>query len=60
MFGLTDSVISLAYILNFLAVILSVGYGIVFWNKGGEISSQERAEEQLWAEEEKKLEKEFE
>jgi hypothetical protein len=47
----------LAYLLSILAAILCVVYGILKWNKGAEKVSKEDIH---WAEEEKKIEKEFE
>jgi hypothetical protein len=49
----------LVYILCILAALLCVGYGIVNWNKGDE-TPDEVLEDKSWANEEKKIEKEFE
>lgn len=60
MFGLSDSAIWLAYLLNILSVILTIVYGIVNWNKGGDLPPEEVAEETAWAQEETEIEKDFE
>ncbi len=60
MFGLADPVISAAYILNILAVIISVVYGAINWNKGGEPLAGDGALDRKWQKEEKEIEKEFE
>lgn len=52
-----DFSIWLAYILCFVATIISVVYGIVNWNKGADSVEEEDVK---WAQEEKKIEHEFE
>jgi len=49
--GIPDPAIALAYILCIFSALLCIGYGIVNWNKGDE---PQQAEDQLWAEEEKR------
>ncbi len=60
MFGLTDSTISLVYALNIASVLLCVGYGIAFWNKGGNVIPGEQEEDKKWVKDEIELEKDFE
>ena len=57
LFGISDPQIWLAYVLCFLAALLCVGYGVIYWNKG-EIESTD--EDKKWAVEEEMIEKEFE
>lgn len=58
MFGLADPVISAAYILNILAVVISVIYGAMNWNKGGDVLPEDL--DRQWRKEEQEIEKEFE
>ncbi len=51
--------ILLAYILCIVATLLCVVYGLINWNKGDE-TPDEIVEDKIWADEEKKIEKEFE
>lgn len=55
MLGLGDISVFAAYILCILSALLCVVYGIVNWNKGGEVSSEIAAEEIRWDAEEKKI-----
>jgi len=59
MLGLGDFWIALVFILNLASVALCVVYGIVNWNKDGEPTKKEMAEEKRWDKEEKKIEKRF-
>ena len=60
MFGLEDPGIVLVYLLTFGAALLCVVYGIINWNKGGEPTPDQLAEDRNWGQEEEKIEKEFE
>jgi hypothetical protein len=57
MLGLGDFWVSLVFILMLGSVALCVVYGIMNWNKDGEPSKREIAEEKRWDKEEKKIEK---
>jgi hypothetical protein len=59
MLGLGDFWVSLVFILTLGSVALCVVYGIVNWNKDGEPSKKEIAEEKRWDKEEKKIEKQL-
>ena len=56
MLGLGDFWVALVFILTIGSVLLCVGYGIVNWNKDGEPSKKELAEEKRWDKEEKAIE----
>ncbi|MFA9389159.1 MAG: symporter small accessory protein [Prolixibacteraceae bacterium] len=55
MFGITDPGIYWAYLLVFLCVIGAVIFGILYWNKGGDITEEELANDLEWEEKEKKI-----
>ncbi|HEX9933853.1 MAG TPA: hypothetical protein VGB38_01550 [bacterium] len=57
MLGLGDFWVVLVFVLTLCSVLLCVVYGIVKWNKDGEPSKKELAEEKRWDREEKKIEK---
>jgi len=57
MLGLGDFWVSLVFVLCLGSVLLCVVYGAVKWNKDGEPSKKELAEEKRWDREEKKIEK---
>jgi hypothetical protein len=57
MLGLGDFWVSLVFVLCLGSVALCIVYGIVKWNKDGEPSKKELAEEKRWGREEKKIEK---
>jgi len=59
MLGLGDFWVALVFILNLASVALCVVYGIVNWNRDGEPTKKEMAEEKRWGKEEKKIEKRF-
>lgn len=56
MFGLGDFWVSLIFILVVLSAALCVVYGIMNWNKGGELSPVEIEEEKKWDKEEREIE----
>lgn len=57
MFGIEDPTIWLAYLLCIVSTLLCVVYGLINWNRGEE---ELQADDIHWADEEKKLEEEFE
>lgn len=57
MLGLKDFWVSLGFILMVISAILCLVYGVINWNKGGEVKGFEKKEEAQWAREEAKLEK---
>ena len=57
--GIPDLSVAAAYLLTILAAAACVAYGLKMWNKQGDLSEAELAEEQRWAEEEKDLEKDL-
>lgn len=57
--GIPDPTVSSAYIALILSVILCVVYGIINWNKEGEISDDELNAEVEWMKEEVEIEKEL-
>jgi hypothetical protein len=59
MLGLGDFWVSLVFILTLGSVLLCVVYGIVNWNKEGQTSKKETAEEKRWGKEEKRIEKQL-
>ena len=59
MLGLGDFWVALVFILNLASVALCVVYGIVNWNRDGEPTKKEMAEEKRWGKEDKKIEKRF-
>lgn len=59
MLGLGDFSVFAAYILCILSALLCVVYGVINWNKGGEVSSEVAAEEVRWDAEEKKIDDEL-
>lgn len=54
-----DVNILMAYVLTLLSFVLCVVYGILNWNKGGEVSEEEAREEETWDKEEKLIEDEL-
>ena len=56
MLGLGDIWVFLIFLLTFLSTILCIVYGIIYWNKNGEVSPIETAEERKWDKEEKEIE----
>lgn len=55
MLGLGDFSVFAAYLLCILSAVLCVVYGVVNWNKGGEVDPEIAAEEVRWDAEEKKI-----
>lgn len=58
MLGLGDFSVLLAYIMLFSVTFLCIIYGVVNWNKGGEVSQQELEEEKQWIKEELEIDNE--
>lgn len=58
-FGFSDMGVGAAFLLMLGATILCVVYGIRMWDRGGDISPEELAEESRWAAEEADLEKDL-
>jgi flagellar basal body-associated protein FliL len=56
--GIPDPSIWIAYLLLIILTLLCVVYGIVMWNKEGDISVEEAQEEKQWSREEIELEEE--
>ena len=59
MLGLGDFSVFAAYVLCVLSAVLCVVYGVVNWNKGGDVSAEVAAEEARWDIEEKKIDEEL-
>jgi hypothetical protein len=57
MFGISDPGIYLAYLLVFLCTAFAVIYGIINWNKGGEIDKKELEKDIQWEKKEKSIKK---
>ena len=57
--GIADPSVALAYLLMVAASLICIIYGFRMWNKEGEISEKELAEEQHWVREEKDLEQDL-
>ncbi len=57
--GIPDPVVSTAYILLILTVLLCTVYGVVKWNSEGEISTKELQDEEKWSKEELELEQDI-
>lgn len=57
--GISDPIVYSAYIALILSVILCVIYGILNWNKEGEISDDELNAEIEWMKEEVEIDKEL-
>jgi hypothetical protein len=55
--GLGDFWVSLVFVLMLGSVLLCVVYSVVNWNKDGEPSKKELAEEKRWDRKEKKINK---
>ncbi len=51
MLGLSDFSVFISYILVFLLAFSCILYGILHWNKEGEISDEEIEEEKTWLKE---------
>ncbi|NPV00566.1 MAG: hypothetical protein HPY53_04205 [Brevinematales bacterium] len=56
--GIPDPSIWVAYLLLIFLTLLCIVYGIVNWNKEGDISDEEAKEEKQWSKEEIELEEE--
>ncbi|OHD57310.1 MAG: hypothetical protein A2014_09055 [Spirochaetes bacterium GWF1_49_6] len=56
--GIPDPSIWIAYLLLIALTLLCIIYGIVNWNKEGDISDEEAKEEKQWSKEEIELEEE--
>jgi hypothetical protein len=56
--GIPDPSIWIAYLLLIALTLLCIVYGILNWNKEGEISAEEEKEEKQWSKEEIELEEE--
>jgi hypothetical protein len=59
MLGITDPMVLLAYLLVPGCTALCVVYGIVNWNKEGEVSEEELNEERKWLKEEIEIDKQI-
>ena len=59
MFGIDSFWVALGFILTILSTILCIVYGVINWNKEGELKSFEIREEKKWIKEEEKLEEEI-
>lgn len=59
MLGLGDFSVFAAYVLCILSAILCVVYGVMNWNKGGDVSPEEAVEEVRWEAEENKIDGEL-
>ena len=57
--GIPDPSVAAAYILLILAVLLCTVYGIVNWNREGEISEKELLDEKKWSQEEIEIEQDL-
>ncbi len=57
--GIADPVVSCAYIALILSVLICVVYGILNWNKGGDITEEELNAEIEWMKEEIEIEEEI-
>lgn len=57
--GIPDPSVAAAYILLILTVLLCTVYGIVNWNKEGEISEKELLDEKKWSQEEIEIEQDI-
>ncbi|NPV00568.1 MAG: hypothetical protein HPY53_04215 [Brevinematales bacterium] len=56
--GIPDPSIWIAYLLLIALTLLCIIYGIINWNKQGDISDEEAKEEKQWSKEEIELEEE--
>ncbi|OHD57308.1 MAG: hypothetical protein A2014_09045 [Spirochaetes bacterium GWF1_49_6] len=56
--GIPDPSIWVAYLLLIILTLLCIVYGLVNWNKEGDISDEEAKEEKQWSKEEIELEEE--
>lgn len=59
MLGFDDVYVFLAWLLMILSSIGCVVYGVMNWNKGGEVSELEAKEEAAWDDEEQHIEDEL-
>lgn len=57
--GIPDPSVSAVYLLTILATVGCVVYGLRMWDKEGDLSAEELAEETRWAEAERELEKDL-
>ncbi len=57
MLGFADPLVAAVYLLMMGSALLCVIYGAINWNKEGEISQAEAAEERAWTSEELAIEK---
>lgn len=55
MLGINDPWIWSVYVLCIFSTLLCVTYGLVNWNKGGEIEEKEISEESAWEEQKEKM-----
>lgn len=56
-FGIDDLLIWGVYLLCILSTLLCVAYGIVHWNRGGELEALEMREEAAWEASEEEMQK---
>ncbi len=56
MLGLSDFSVFLSYSLVFLLALTCITYGLLKWNREGEISEEEIQEEKTWLREELEIE----
>lgn len=59
MLGFADPMVAVVYLLMLGSAVLCVVYGIINWNKGGDITPEEAVEEQSWLSEEIAIDKEI-
>ncbi|MBN1499622.1 MAG: hypothetical protein JW982_05685 [Spirochaetes bacterium] len=59
MLGLTGFSVFLAYLLLLLTTAFGIVYGIMYWNKDGEISESELQAEKDWMKEEIEIDEEL-
>lgn len=57
--GIKDFTVFLAYTLTILSTILCVVYGVMNWNKEGDVSDKEYEEEKNWTKEELEINEEL-
>lgn len=50
-----DAGVFMAYLLIFASVLLCIIYGLINWNKGGNVTPEEASEESKWDQEEKEI-----
>lgn len=59
MFGIPDFTVALAYLTLILSALGCVAYGLFFWNRGDEASSEELKQEQSWMKEKLEIDTEI-